>query len=386
MRTAICASLFRSTFPGLLDVSGWLAICLRKDIAELIYIVQQTIPPQETSGEIGMHRAGSGSIDVRKSIGRDELGEVLSIFHAMVLSSESAMGKSFSQEVSSMVPELKAILRYALPGEMLRSAAKKPSLTDAASVLSDFLMSSDQFGSLDFHDDGKNIFSLEVSDCRFSRSGLHNRLRAGNIICPLALLYAAFLSSAVDEMHLISISPSIFKTHSSCTKMCLAEYEGDGASAAYPEIREDHTLDRIDFEILRIVQANARLSNVEIAALLRTSEATVRRRIQSLMDRGIIKGFVARINHSRLRRKVRVYLAIDADPGKVDDVAKILLARPELCSLYRSIGEYNLICELLMGDMAAVQEFSDEISRTDGVRKANSIIATSPLRACPWYD
>ena len=190
-------------------------------------------------------------------------------------------------------------------------------------------------------------------------------------------------------MRIVSIKPSVFEPYSSLTRMCISESDAEegisefsGASAT----AGSHVLDKMDFEILRIIQGNARLSNVEIADALSTSETTVRRRIQAMMNGGIIKCFTAKIDHGRLTRKVRVHLALEVSPDNMDDVASRLLARPELCSLYRSIGEYDLMCEFLMDDMPSVQSLIDEISRTEGVLRTNSMIATSPLKPCPWYD
>lgn len=305
----------------------------------------------------------------------------------MVLSCENAIGRSSYQSVSSIVPELIENLEIALPKDILRNAAKKRSIEERAHMLTDFLMSFDQFGGLEFSSDGNDIYCLEVSDCRFARSGIHRRFRAGNNVCPMALLFAAFLTKAINESRFISISPSIFERYSSLTRMCLAELEDESSTTSViQESVGGYALDKLDVEILRIIQSNARLSNVDIANALKTSEATVRRRIHALMDRGIIKGFMAKIDHGQLRRKVRIHLALDVSSDKADDVAEALLSRPETCSLYRSLGQYNLMCELLMNDMASVQSFIDEISSMEGVKKTNSMIATSALKPCPWYD
>ncbi|MEM4262387.1 MAG: Lrp/AsnC family transcriptional regulator [Thermoplasmata archaeon] len=335
-----------------------------------------------------MPRAGGVTIDKKnKGFAEGYSDRFLPIFHAMVLSCESAIGRSSYQSVSSIVPELIDNLEIALPKDILRNASKKTSIEERAHMLSDFLMSLGQFGELEFSSDGKDIYCLEVSDCQFARSGIHRRFRAGNNVCPMALLFAAFLTRATDESQFISVSPSIFERYSSLTRMCLAESDDESStSSVIQESVREYALDRIDVEILRIIQGNARLSNVDIANALRTSEATVRRRIQALVDRGIIKGFMAKIDHGQLRRKVRLHLALEVSSDKADDVVEALLSRPETCSLYRSLGQYNLICELLMNDMASVQSFIDEISSMEGVKKTNSMIATSALKPCPWYD
>lgn len=287
-----------------------------------------------------------------------------------------------------MVRELADNLDTFMPSSFMRGAAKTRSVEQCAVLLSDFLMPSDRFGALEFSNEGRDVYSLEVSDCRFAKRGMHARFRASGIICPMALLFAAFVQRAMKEVHVTSISASMFEPRSSLTRMRVGEpgEEDNSSSSGEPEAIGGRTLDRIDLDILRFVQGNARLSNVDIARALRTSEATVRRRIQALVDRGVIRGFVARIDHGQVRRKIKIHLALEVSSDRIDAVVGMLLARPELCSLYRSMGEYNLVCEFLMNDVSSMQMLVDEISKSKGVLKTNSIIATSPLKPCPWFD
>lgn len=49
-------------------------------------------------------------------------------------------------------------------------------------------------------------------------------------------------------------------------------------------------LDRIDFEIMRLLQKNARLSNKQIAAAVRLAPSTCHQRIKNLQTSGVIRG------------------------------------------------------------------------------------------------
>lgn len=324
-----------------------------------------------------------------RSVPGKDVDDFLSIFHALAISCESAIARSGSGDFSPMISALGDNIESILPKELLRGAARKRSVEQRALLLIDFLTSSNRFGAIELSADGKDVYCLSVSKCGFAKNGLHRRFRTSGIICPMALLFASFLVGAMRDMRIISIRPSVFEPFSSFTRMCVSKSEREERSSSSLDSSAttgSHVLDKMDFEILRIIQGNARLSNVEIANALNTSEATVRRRIQAMLDGGIIKCFTAKINQSRLTRKIRVQLALEVRPDNVDTVASHLLARPELCSLYRSLGDYNLICEFLMADMPSVQNLIDEISRTEGVLRTNSMIATSPLKPCPWFD
>lgn len=55
-------------------------------------------------------------------------------------------------------------------------------------------------------------------------------------------------------------------------------------------------LDHIDFEILKMLQANARIPLKEIAAKVYLSSPAVSARIETLVNKGYIEGFHAQIN------------------------------------------------------------------------------------------
>src|SRR5690348_16602922 len=55
------------------------------------------------------------------------------------------------------------------------------------------------------------------------------------------------------------------------------------------------TLDRIDINILRALQADGRLTNAELATRVNVSPATCHRRTQRLFDEGFISGVRAEI-------------------------------------------------------------------------------------------
>ena len=63
-------------------------------------------------------------------------------------------------------------------------------------------------------------------------------------------------------------------------------------------------IDSLDVKILCILRDNSRTSNAEIARILKTSEATIRRRIKGMLDKGVLitEGATNRLEY-RLRGK-----------------------------------------------------------------------------------
>jgi len=55
-------------------------------------------------------------------------------------------------------------------------------------------------------------------------------------------------------------------------------------------------MDELDIQILSILEVNSRMKNTEIAKLLSVSEGSIRRRIENLIEIGIIKNFTVEVS------------------------------------------------------------------------------------------
>jgi DNA-binding Lrp family transcriptional regulator len=62
------------------------------------------------------------------------------------------------------------------------------------------------------------------------------------------------------------------------------------------------------------------------------------------------------------------------------------LAKLELsCGVYKVMGEYNLVAEILFRDMRELQMLMDSISKSEGVKKVGYLLATIPYKVCAWF-
>jgi len=100
-------------------------------------------------------------------------------------------------------------------------------------------------------------------------------------------------------------------------------------------------IDSTDRQIIRELQANGRRSNVEIARALGLSEATVRKRIDRLLDEGVIR-ITAILDPTHLGWPVHVLIALRVEPGHLDTVGQQVAAFPMVHSVTLATGDYDL--------------------------------------------
>jgi Lrp/AsnC family transcriptional regulator, leucine-responsive regulatory protein len=107
------------------------------------------------------------------------------------------------------------------------------------------------------------------------------------------------------------------------------------------------TLDRYDVAILRELQADARLSNTELAARIGLSAAPTWRRVKWLEDEGYITGYRAEIDRRKIGLGVLAFVRVDAERNNAQATEALEAAIRELpevvaCHYISGAGTFEL--------------------------------------------
>jgi Lrp/AsnC family transcriptional regulator, leucine-responsive regulatory protein len=99
-------------------------------------------------------------------------------------------------------------------------------------------------------------------------------------------------------------------------------------------------IDATDRKILRILQANARTPNVDIARRVRLAPSAILERIRKLERRGVIRGYEARIDAPMLDVGLVAFVFVRADERVGSTAVGDALARiPEVQEVHHVAGE-----------------------------------------------
>lgn len=122
-------------------------------------------------------------------------------------------------------------------------------------------------------------------------------------------------------------------------------------------------LDRIDRHILRLLQEDGRMTNVDLAARVGISPPPCLRRVRSLERAGFIRGYHADLDPQRLGFEVRVFAQVRLKSQAEPD----LLAFEELARGWSTVrechmlnGEVDFILKCAAPDLKAFQRFLTE--------------------------
>jgi len=143
-------------------------------------------------------------------------------------------------------------------------------------------------------------------------------------------------------------------------------------------------IDKTDIRILCELMDNARMSNSEIAKNLGVTEATVRRRIKNLIEKGIIMRFSIHIDYRLIENTVKAYIHLKTVTDQLDKVVDHVVNHNRVVAVYRVTGEYDLLVVALFVGMSELQEFIDNFLKIDGVKETDTQIVMSAHKGVPW--
>ena len=99
-------------------------------------------------------------------------------------------------------------------------------------------------------------------------------------------------------------------------------------------------LDKIDLNILRLMQDNARISNADMARELGMAPSGVLERVKKLEQKGVIQQYTTRINPVALQQKMLAFVFIKATDGSgCNDTAQMLAEIPEVQEVHHIAGD-----------------------------------------------
>jgi len=137
-------------------------------------------------------------------------------------------------------------------------------------------------------------------------------------------------------------------------------------------------------KIIKALQADARKPIIRVAREVGANEATVRRRIDKLLKKGIIERFTVVLNYHKLGRIIKAFIGLRVQPAKLREIVDHLSKHPDIQVLYRTSGDTDIFAEVIFEQMEDLKEFLEEELRLEGILGTIVTIVIGPYKRCPW--
>ena len=141
------------------------------------------------------------------------------------------------------------------------------------------------------------------------------------------------------------------------------------------------SLDKIDRDILDILQVDARSSASSIAEKVRMSVPAVADRIKKLQDSAVITGFTTMLNHRKVGLDVSAFITVISESSShYSEVVKKTNSSPEIIQCFTTTGNGSHVLLALVEDTYSLEKLLRRIQRWPGVMRTETQIILSSYK------
>jgi len=141
------------------------------------------------------------------------------------------------------------------------------------------------------------------------------------------------------------------------------------------------TLDKIDRQILDLLQANARRTNAEIAEEVGLAAPSVFERIRKLEQRGVIRGYTVQVDAAALGKPLTAFIRLTATyDDRYDAGLAAIAADPDVLECYSVAGEDCFIIKTRVDSPGALQALNHRIRARMTVQRSVTMIALAAIK------
>ncbi|MEZ5532310.1 MAG: Lrp/AsnC family transcriptional regulator [Steroidobacteraceae bacterium] len=143
-------------------------------------------------------------------------------------------------------------------------------------------------------------------------------------------------------------------------------------------------LDRIDARIIAELQADGRLSVVELGERIGLTGTPCARRVRQLEQRGVIAGYTAIVDRVKLGLNVQAFIQVKLDhhtDETVESFERALAAIEQVVSCHATTGEYDFMLQVIAPDLEALSALVlKQLLKITGVRDVHSSIVLDTVK------
>ncbi|WP_164011133.1 Lrp/AsnC family transcriptional regulator [Pyxidicoccus trucidator] len=141
-------------------------------------------------------------------------------------------------------------------------------------------------------------------------------------------------------------------------------------------------LDELDIRIVDLLQRDGRATQLELSRAVGLSQPAVAERIRKLEDRGVITGYTARVDASKLGKDITAFIGVNIEhPKYFEGFAKKVLALPDILECHRVAGQDSYILKVKTANTKTLDSLLVETLRTiAGVTRTQTTIVLSSIK------
>ncbi len=143
-------------------------------------------------------------------------------------------------------------------------------------------------------------------------------------------------------------------------------------------------MDSYDRNILRHLQQDGRISNLQLAEKIHLSPPQTLRRVRALEENKVIRGYAAQVAPDAVGLGVMAFVCLSLDRDQfrnVREVEKRLMAFPDIVECHTISGDFDYLLKVVANDLKALSLFlTDRLMQVQGVGNLRSMICMEEIK------
>lgn len=143
-------------------------------------------------------------------------------------------------------------------------------------------------------------------------------------------------------------------------------------------------LDKTDFKILKILQENGRITNIQLSLDIGLSPAPTLERVRKLETNGFIKSYHAMVNEELLGLRIKTFVQISINYTKADAIknfTKQIESIEEIVECYYVTGSADYLLKIIVADINSYEKLMvDKISKITEISNLQTFMILSTTK------
>ncbi len=146
----------------------------------------------------------------------------------------------------------------------------------------------------------------------------------------------------------------------------------------------DMKLDRIDRKIVKILQENSKITNLDLSKKINLSPAPTLERVKKLEQSGIINSYHAEVNPNAIGLNVKTFVLVSL-AWKKEDALNSFISKiqeiPEITECYIITGEADFMIKIVCADIPTYEQLLFKtLSQIEEIERLKTLVTLSTVK------
>ncbi|MBM4939503.1 Lrp/AsnC family transcriptional regulator [Vibrio parahaemolyticus] len=142
-------------------------------------------------------------------------------------------------------------------------------------------------------------------------------------------------------------------------------------------------MDKIDRQLLHLIQKDATLTTAELANQVGLSASPCARRLKRLEQEGVISGYRAMISRGAVGIAMTVFVEVSLNnhqASSIDEFETAIVDMDEVISCHVVSGAYDYLLEVVSKDLPGYESFTRKLQRLENVKDIHTHLAIRQVK------